>query len=101
MVESHCNSVCSNSQSQRNLWIDHIVVSFSVLRTCAQLGPLGSEYELGGGEQRVIPISAAWGHPSGRNAVRKRMATAVKRQRMRKMRMTLRRLKRTKKKKRR
>lgn len=55
---------------------------------------------MGGGGQGFIPVSAAWDYPSGRNAVRKRMATAVKRQRMRKMRMTLRRLKRTKKKKR-
>ena len=55
---------------------------------------------MGGGGQGVIPVSAAWDHPSGRNAVRKRMATAAKRQRMRKTRMTLRRLKRMRKKKR-
>ena len=55
---------------------------------------------MGGGGQGVIPVSAAWDHPSGRNAVRKRMATAVKKQRMRKMRMTLRRLKKTRKKRR-
>lgn len=63
--------------------------------------PLGSEYKLGGGGQGVIPVSAAWDYPSGRNAVRKRMATAVKKQRMRRMRMTLRRLKKMKMKKRR
>lgn len=51
------------------------------------------------GGARVILVSAAWDHSSGRNAVRKRMATAAKRQRMRNM--TLRRLRSMRKRKKR